>query len=53
MNVKVAIFIGSVSDKPTMKAATEILKKFNVHYTSYVISAHRLPDILSNTIKKI
>ncbi|WP_185859447.1 5-(carboxyamino)imidazole ribonucleotide mutase [Blattabacterium cuenoti] len=51
--MKVAILIGSVSDKPTMKAAAEILKRFNVNYTSYVISAHRLPDILSNIIKKI
>ncbi|WP_185869172.1 5-(carboxyamino)imidazole ribonucleotide mutase [Blattabacterium cuenoti] len=51
--MKVAIFIGSISDKKTMKAATEILKNFNIYYKSYVISAHRLPDVLSNTIKKI
>ncbi|WP_185872493.1 5-(carboxyamino)imidazole ribonucleotide mutase [Blattabacterium cuenoti] len=51
--MKVAIFIGSASDKQVMKEATEILKKFNINYISYIISAHRLPDILSNTIKKI
>ncbi|WP_185862265.1 5-(carboxyamino)imidazole ribonucleotide mutase [Blattabacterium cuenoti] len=51
--MKVAIFLGSVSDKSTMKIAAEILKKFNINYKSYVISAHRIPDVLSKTIKKI
>ncbi|WP_185876965.1 5-(carboxyamino)imidazole ribonucleotide mutase [Blattabacterium cuenoti] len=51
--MKVAIFIGSVSDKKNMKAASEILSRFKIDYKSYVISAHRLPDILSETIKKI
>ncbi|WP_185858653.1 5-(carboxyamino)imidazole ribonucleotide mutase [Blattabacterium cuenoti] len=51
--MKVAIFFGSISDKSTMKNAADMLKKFDISYKSYVISAHRLPDILSNTIKKI
>ncbi|WP_185854938.1 5-(carboxyamino)imidazole ribonucleotide mutase [Blattabacterium cuenoti] len=51
--MKVAIFCGSISDKSTMKIAEEVLNKFNINNKTYVISAHRLPDILSNTIKKI
>ncbi|WP_185866713.1 5-(carboxyamino)imidazole ribonucleotide mutase [Blattabacterium cuenoti] len=51
--MKVAIFCGSISDKSTMKIAEEVLNKFNINNQTYVISAHRLPDILSNTIKKI
>ncbi|WP_185860852.1 5-(carboxyamino)imidazole ribonucleotide mutase [Blattabacterium cuenoti] len=51
--MKVAIFFGSISDKSIMKIIAEIFKQFNISYKSYVISAHRLPDILSNTIKKI
>lgn len=53
MNTKIAIFLGSSSDKPIMKKGVDILNKFNIGYKSYVISAHRLPDILSNTIKKV
>jgi phosphoribosylaminoimidazole carboxylase, PurE protein len=51
--MKVAIFFGSISDKSIMKITAEVLKQFNVSYKSYIISAHRLPDILSNTIKEI
>ncbi|WP_341657746.1 5-(carboxyamino)imidazole ribonucleotide mutase [Blattabacterium cuenoti] len=51
--MKVAIFFGSISDKSIMKITAEVLHKFNISYKSYVISAHRLPDILSNTIKRI
>ncbi len=35
-----------------MQSAVEILNQFNIGYKSYIISAHRLPDILSKTIKK-
>lgn len=51
--MKVAIFFGSVSDESIMKITAEVLKQFKINYKSYVISAHRLPDILSNIIKKI
>ncbi|AFJ90602.1 5-(carboxyamino)imidazole ribonucleotide mutase [Blattabacterium sp. (Blaberus giganteus)] len=51
--MKVAIFFGSISDKSIMKITAEVLKKFSINYKSYVISAHRLPDILSSTIKEI
>ncbi|WP_185855632.1 5-(carboxyamino)imidazole ribonucleotide mutase [Blattabacterium cuenoti] len=51
--MKIAIFFGSISDKGIMKNATEILKIFNVNYKCYIISAHRIPEILINTIKKV
>ncbi|BBA17095.1 5-(carboxyamino)imidazole ribonucleotide mutase [Blattabacterium cuenoti] len=51
--MKVAIFFGSISDKSIMKMTAEILRKFNISYKSYIISAHRLPDTLSSIIKKI
>ncbi|WP_185861403.1 5-(carboxyamino)imidazole ribonucleotide mutase [Blattabacterium cuenoti] len=51
--MKVAIFFGSLSDRSIMKITSEVLKTFNISYKSYVISAHRLPDILSETIKKV
>ncbi|WP_185864587.1 5-(carboxyamino)imidazole ribonucleotide mutase [Blattabacterium cuenoti] len=53
MNTKIAIFIGSISDKSIIKKGVDLLKEFNISYKSYIISAHRLPDILSNTIKKV
>ncbi len=39
----VAILMGSDSDLPTMKAACEILKKFDINYEVRVTSAHRTP----------
>ncbi|WP_185871777.1 5-(carboxyamino)imidazole ribonucleotide mutase [Blattabacterium cuenoti] len=51
--MQVAIFLGSVSDKSIMKVTAELLNQFNINYKSYIISAHRLPDILSKTIKEI
>ncbi len=40
---KVAIFMGSDSDLPVMKAAAEILEKFSVSYDLRILSAHRTP----------
>ncbi|WP_185877487.1 5-(carboxyamino)imidazole ribonucleotide mutase [Blattabacterium cuenoti] len=51
--MKVAIFLGSISDKSIMKNAIEVLNIFRITYKCYIISAHRLPDILSDTIIKI
>ncbi|WP_185858088.1 5-(carboxyamino)imidazole ribonucleotide mutase [Blattabacterium cuenoti] len=51
--MKVAIFFGSISDKSIMKITAEVLKQFNINYKSYAISAHRLPNVLSTTIKQI
>ncbi|ALG89353.1 MAG: 5-(carboxyamino)imidazole ribonucleotide mutase [Confluentimicrobium sp.] len=45
-NVKVGIIMGSQSDWPTMKLATEILDELGVAYEARIVSAHRTPDRL-------
>ena len=44
---KVGIVMGSDSDLPIMSKACEILDKLGVEYDVTVISAHRMPDVLS------
>lgn len=41
---KVAIVMGSVSDKTVMKKASDVLKEFGVDYEINVLSAHRMPN---------
>lgn len=42
----VAIIMGSDSDGPVMKAATESLNEFNIPYEMKVVSAHRTPKMM-------
>jgi 5-(carboxyamino)imidazole ribonucleotide mutase len=42
----VAIIMGSESDMPVMKAATEVLDKFKIEYNIIVASAHRSPVLV-------
>ncbi|MBI5191841.1 MAG: 5-(carboxyamino)imidazole ribonucleotide mutase [Nitrospirae bacterium] len=42
----VAIIMGSESDMPIMKAAADILEKFNVPYELKIASAHRSPRLV-------
>mmetsp|Transcript_19795 Transcript_19795/g.27827 ORF Transcript_19795/g.27827 Transcript_19795/m.27827 type:complete len:618 (+) Transcript_19795:124-1977(+) len=42
----VGIIMGSQSDLPTMQAAVDILKKFQIPYEVDIVSAHRTPDKL-------
>lgn len=51
--MKVAIIFGSKSDTNTMKGAAEVLKEFKVDYKAYVLSAHRVPEKLSEVLKAI
>ncbi len=51
--MKVAIFYGSKSDDQVMAKAIDLLKEFGVSYESYVLSAHRVPEKLVNTIKQV
>lgn len=51
--MKVAIFYGSKSDDQVMAKAIDLLKEFGVNYESYVLSAHRVPEKLVNTIKQV
>jgi 5-(carboxyamino)imidazole ribonucleotide mutase len=43
-DILIGIIMGSDSDLPTMKAAIEICKQFNVDYEVAIVSAHRTPE---------
>ena len=47
----VAIIMGSDSDWPTMESAAKVLDEFGITYTAEVISAHRMPDEMSDFAK--
>ena len=51
--MKVAIFFGSKSDTDIMKGAANCLREFGVEFKAYVLSAHRVPERLSETLKKL
>lgn len=51
--MKVAIIFGSKSDIEKMKGAADALKEFNIEYKAYILSAHRVPEKLMETIKNI
>ena len=42
----VGVIMGSDSDLPVMKAACEMLEKFEIEYECTIVSAHRTPDRL-------
>ena len=46
MSVLVGVIMGSKSDWPTMKIATEMLDELGVPYEVKVVSAHRTPDLM-------
>ena len=41
---KVGIIMGSHSDLPTMQAAADILKEFEIEFEIDIVSAHRTPE---------
>ncbi|MCO5230564.1 MAG: 5-(carboxyamino)imidazole ribonucleotide mutase [Chitinophagales bacterium] len=41
---KVAIIMGSDSDKPVMDDAAKVLQSFNIPYRYTIVSAHRTPE---------
>jgi 5-(carboxyamino)imidazole ribonucleotide mutase len=41
---KIAIIMGSISDEPIMKQASDTLKGFAVEYEVHILSAHRMPN---------
>lgn len=46
MSVKVAIVMGSASDRPVMAKAAEVLERLGVEHEVKVLSAHRTPEAL-------
>ncbi|MBU4510937.1 5-(carboxyamino)imidazole ribonucleotide mutase [bacterium] len=53
MNDKVAIIMGSISDKETMEKAAGVLDELGISYEMKVISAHRTPDLLFEYVAQI
>jgi len=51
--MKVAIVFGSLSDRPIVKKAAEVLEEMGVDYSAHVLSAHRVPELLSETIRHL
>ncbi|MDR1318299.1 MAG: 5-(carboxyamino)imidazole ribonucleotide mutase [Treponema sp.] len=51
--MQAAIIFGSKSDSPVMKKAAEVFKDFGVTYSSHILSAHRVPELLGETVKKL
>lgn len=49
--MKVGIIFGSKSDMDIMRGAANALKEFNIPYKAYILSAHRVPEKLEETIK--
>lgn len=43
-DLKVAVIMGSDSDLPTMQAAVDVLKEFDIAVSVRILSAHRTPD---------
>ena len=51
--MKVAIIFGSQSDKPIVKKAADLLREMGVEYSAHVLSAHRVPELLTETLKQL
>jgi len=51
--MKVAIIFGSKSDTEKMRGAANCLKEFNVEYTVHILSAHRVPEKLEETLEEL
>jgi 5-(carboxyamino)imidazole ribonucleotide mutase len=50
---RVAVIMGSISDRDTMEKATELLDELGIYYEIKVLSAHRTPDLLFKYIEQI
>jgi 5-(carboxyamino)imidazole ribonucleotide mutase len=51
--MKVAIIFGSQSDKPIVKKAADVFREMGVDFSAHVLSAHRVPELLSETLKSL
>jgi len=49
--MKVAILFGSKSDIEKMRGAARCLEEFDIYYEAHVLSAHRVPEKLEETLK--
>ena len=51
--MKVAIFFGSKSDTEIMRGAANCLPPRGIEYKAFVLSAHRVPEKLEETLKEV
>jgi len=51
--MKVAIIFGSQSDQAIMKKAADVLREMGVEFSAHVLSAHRVPELLSQTLRRL
>lgn len=51
--MKVAVIFGSRSDTEKMKGAAKALNEFDIEYKPFILSAHRVPEKLMETIENI
>ena len=51
--MKVAIIFGSKSDTEVMRGAANALREFDIPFEAHVLSAHRVPEKLSEVIKNL
>jgi 5-(carboxyamino)imidazole ribonucleotide mutase len=51
--MKAAIIFGSQSDKPIVKKAADVLREMGVEFSAHVLSAHRVPELLAETLKSL
>ena len=51
--MQVGIFFGSKSDTEVMRGAANALKEFGIEYKAFVLSAHRVPEKLEETLAEI
>ena len=51
--MKTAIIFGSQSDKNVFKKAADVFREMGVEYSAHILSAHRVPELLSETLKRL
>jgi 5-(carboxyamino)imidazole ribonucleotide mutase len=51
--MRAAIIFGSKSDRAVMKKAADVFKEFGVAYSSHILSAHRVPELLEETLVEL
>lgn len=51
--MKVAIIFGSKSDTDIMRGAVKCLREFHIPFEAYILSAHRVPEKLTEVLKNL
>lgn len=53
MHAKVAIFIGSASDEPTISPCADVLDSLGIPYVFTITSAHRTPERTERLVREL